>query len=140
RRRTGVYKDDSLILTSRAACSPCAHSSVCSQPSHLCAVPVSVDVVLPAVRHCLKDEWPALQALAGANRDLQVLRARRLTLGFWYAQDLGETRTSRMASDLLKRVAWKLAFNRGRGDRSVEFGSAGMALRHELSALSGADF
>jgi hypothetical protein len=139
-RRTGIFKDDSLIIAGRTACAPCSHSSACTQTAHLCAVPVTAEVVSSAVKLFMGGDWNRLQDMASGQSEVYMLRARRLTLGFWYAQDLGDTDPSRMAADLLKRVAWKLAFNRGRGDRSVEFGSAGMALRHELRALSGQDF
>ncbi|WP_413586345.1 glycosyltransferase family 9 protein [Bdellovibrio sp. HCB274] len=47
--KTAAFSEQSQVIASKAACSPCAHSQACSQKSQICAEDISVDQVFAAV-------------------------------------------------------------------------------------------
>ncbi len=117
-RRTGIYKADSLIM--RAVND---------------GVP-SVGAVHGATSALLNGNWAAIEQVAAAYKnEVNILRSRELSSGFWYAQDLSEQCNVRLVTTLVERCAWKITLNRERQKQFSEFGSEGVALRRELRAL-----
>jgi len=120
-RRTGIYKENSLILRSETE--------------------IPVGAVHGAVVSLLKDDWQAIGRLATAYKnETKIQRSRELSSGFWFAQDLTEQSSERTVTTLVERCAWKITLNRERQKKFSEFGSEGVALRREIRALiPGAD-
>lgn len=111
-RRTGVYKENSLIVTGEI------------DAADLCATSLAF----------LRDDWRAISHCATR---LKIRRSRELSAGFWYAQDLSAPDAAATVETLVERCAWKITLNRERQKQFSEFGSEGVALRRELRALIG---
>jgi ADP-heptose:LPS heptosyltransferase len=113
-RRTGIYKEDSLILQGVI--------QAATVKSLVCAI--------------LNDDWNSIEATASQFKaDLKIERSRELSSGFWFAQDLTEPNSERLVTTLVERCAWKITLNRERQKKFSEFGSEGIALRRELRTL-----
>ncbi|MGE0526172.1 MAG: glycosyltransferase family 9 protein [Bdellovibrionales bacterium] len=135
-RRTGIYRADNLILQSREECAPCAHSSPCSQASHLCSARISAVTVKDFAVAFLNSDWEGLRSLAEKHRSaLQALRTRHTNMGFWFAYDLngGECALER----ILERCAWKFILSGDLKRPLVELGSESVHLAEEVTRLFG---
>lgn len=71
--RTGSYKEESVIITSALACSPCKHSGVCSQKELVCHREIEVGDVLSAIDFQLQD-------INRTNRSLKPFSSARFFL------------------------------------------------------------
>nr|HMN67766.1 glycosyltransferase family 9 protein [Bdellovibrionales bacterium] len=112
-RRTGIYKENSLILQGQ----------------------ISADAVTGAARAMLGDNWFDIEALSRQHREARWMRTRQLATGYWFAADVTAMRPEIVVDDLVARCAWKLALNRGRDAEFIEFGSESVSLRRELGEL-----
>lgn len=133
--RTGVYKSDSLILTSTVGCAPCPHESSCSQATHACAEQLTPAAVAQAVTALLADDWTTLATQAQSHRAIKYLRTRRLGTGFWFAADLAPAQPARTVEALLERCTWKFLLNQEFQKPLVEFGSETVRLENEVRDL-----
>lgn len=139
-RRTGAYKNNSLILQPQMACSPCAHSSPCSQASHLCAAALPVETVATAADHVASNRWVELARVAiETGEGIKFLRTRHLESGFWLAFDMTSTQASKVADTVVERCTWKFVLNREHLNPLAQFGSEGVFMQRELAKLFSQD-
>ncbi len=131
-RRTGVFKSESLILASRAECAPCAHSSQCSQDTHLCGENLSPQLVAEACENFLKSDWSAL-TMAAQHGKFKAMRTRRLHSGMWLASDLSDQKS--VVQGLLNRSTWKLLFNQEHRRPLAAIGSESVLIKEDLREL-----
>ncbi len=135
-RRTGAYKEGSLILQPQIGCAPCPHSAPCSRPSHECAERLSPAAVSSAAHHYISGDWLSLRELArGFQNEVRFLRTRNLASGFWMASEILESRPEAAVEKIVERCAWKFLLNREHLDPVARFGSEGVNIRRELESL-----
>jgi ADP-heptose:LPS heptosyltransferase len=135
-RRTGVYKPDSLILQPVVACSPCPHSSPCSQAEHACAKKLSPEIVSTVAHHYLSGNRMALEGLAKEFiGEARILRTRILANGFWFAQDIVDPSPVATVERILERCTWKFLLNREHLNPLAQFGSEGVHIKDELDSM-----
>ncbi len=96
-RRTGIYKQDSIILTGTIA--PDKLANICHAR--------------------LQEDWASIERTADF---MNIHRTRELNSGFWYAQALTEAEQNRTVATLIERCAWKITLNRNRQREFSEFG------------------
>ena len=133
-RRTGIYKENSLILQGPAACAPCPHSTPCSQVSHLCSDAISVGAVVAATDLLLKSDWEGLRQ-AARSFSVKFLRTRVMATGFWYAGDLAGPDAVATVDTWIKRSAYKFLLNGGDKGLLPKFGSEVYQLGAEITQL-----
>jgi ADP-heptose:LPS heptosyltransferase len=133
--RTGVYKEDSLILQPRVACAPCPHSAPCSQSTHACAQSLDPAVVAAAVSAFFTSDWDVLANQARAAGQVSFLRTRHLETGFWFASELNPAQPLTTLERLLDRCTLKFLLNQEFKRDLVEFGSEGVRLTNEIQRL-----
>lgn len=131
-RRTGVYKSESLILTSAVDCAPCPHSQPCSQSEHLCAQRLSPTEVAEACIHFQNDQWASVREVA-ARAGFHALRTRRLSTGFWLASNLNDEAS--VVKAMLNRSTWKFLIDREHRLPLINIGSEGVRLHEDLRSL-----
>ncbi len=140
-RRTGAYTADSLLLQPRIACTPCPHSSACSQSTHKCAEQLSPSAVSLSVHHYLNKDWAQLKQLAAElNQEVNWLRTHITGSGFWLAINILESQAMRLVDTLVERSAWKFFLNRDHLNSLAEYGSEGTRIKSEIEIhLAAAD-
>jgi hypothetical protein len=132
-QRTGIYKEDSLILSTRVDCAPCPHSSPCSKTTHLCEEKITPATVVACAESLLQKNWENLTAIARQHKKfLSVRRTKILANGFWFAFELGNEEVKQAVDQLLNRCTWKLLLNQGAGKNFLELGSECLKLKTEL--------
>jgi predicted transglutaminase-like cysteine proteinase len=76
--RTGSWKADDLVITSRELCAPCGHSELCHRATHACAVSMTPQSVAQVVAPVLSGETRVQQqARITGLKDIQVFRVDR---------------------------------------------------------------
>jgi ADP-heptose:LPS heptosyltransferase len=134
--RTGAYADHCVILKSRLACSPCAHSSACSQASHICSSQMDPQLVAASAHQLLDKNWFALSELAKEYADqTDVIRTRFLANGFWWPMNLLNRSRPESMEQMIERVSWKLQLNFELGRKFLEVGSESLHLVREWRNL-----
>lgn len=131
--KTGVYKSQSYIVSSREACYPCIHSQSCHQPTHVCS-----NSIEPAIIGLL-----ANQILIGASREIEIVakeyndkvvvhRTYFSHSGFWYVRNLAEKISPKDFESVIKLSSWKL-LNQGEHHKLVgAYGSESIKLKAAL--------
>jgi ADP-heptose:LPS heptosyltransferase len=131
-RRTGVYKSDSLILSSKAGCVPCRHSDSCPHPAHDCAESLAPREVAEMSARYLADDWDRIRQIA-ACAGIKALRTRHLSTGFWLASDLNDEAST--VRSMLNRSTWKFLFEGEHRPPLNGLGSESVRLHDELRIL-----
>lgn len=139
-RRTGVYKEDSLILQPKVGCSPCPHSGSCSKSTHECAETLTPEVVTAAAHNLASGQWMEISRLAREfYLEVGFLRTKHLASGFWLAFDATRKEADTVITTVLERCTWKFLLNREHMNPVAQFGSEGIFMRRELSGIFSAD-
>jgi len=73
---TGAYQEGAIILKSNVPCTPCRHSSSCSQSTFLCQDELSVDSVFAAMQLQLQSHNETLHANISENIILSFLEGK----------------------------------------------------------------
>ncbi len=133
-RRTGIYKENSLILQGKAACAPCPHSSPCSQASHICAEKIPVGAAISAADLFLKSDWNGLGQIA-RSFNLDVLRTRVMSTGFWFAGEIVPADAVKIVDKWIERSAWKFLLSGAAPNPLPKFGSEVYQLGDEITLL-----
>lgn len=133
-RRTGIYRHDSLIVSSKLGCAPCPHSTPCAQPRHECALEVRPREVAEAVDLYLETDWNGLKALA-LRAPFSIRRARVVAMGFWYAEDVSGRAGAQTLADWIDRSAWKFLLSGEDQGRVPSVGTEIYRLKTELGSL-----
>jgi ADP-heptose:LPS heptosyltransferase len=131
-KRTGIYKPGSLIVTSKAACAPCPHSSPCSQASHICAQSLNAEATAKAADLFLAGR-PSELATLTSSMDIKITRI--LGTGFWFAESVGGVDPMDSMEVWLERSVQKFLFNGTEKALIPTFGSEGYQLSEELARL-----
>ncbi len=133
-RRTGIYRDNSLIVSAKLACAPCPHSGGCTQSRHECARQVGANEFAAVVDLYLQDDWNALRALA-LGADFSIRRTRVVAMGFWYAQDVSGRAAEDTLQDWIERSAWKFLLSSEEKGRVPSVGTEIYRLKTEINDL-----
>ncbi len=140
-RKTGVYKENSLILKNRESCSPCSHEKACSRAQHDCAIRVSAEVVALSATKFLRKDWPALRTIAEEYSDeVEVLRSTKLAFGVWTAVPLHDKPGAVKSVGLSRQLdlaAWKFFLDKEHLKPLAEYGSSGLRLKDQLDLDGG---
>lgn len=132
-QQTGVAKQNSLIIRSREACSPCSHSSACSREKRFCAINISSDAVFSVMSTLLSGRPSALKTIAEEWSDeIELLETQVSGFGFWLALPVA-TKAQANLDRITELAAWKYMFQRNSADKIAEFGSLGVELGKSLS-------
>ncbi len=135
-RRTGTYKDNSLILQPVIECSPCPHSSPCRRDTHECALQLSPEAVSTSAHHFIDSNWAAIKELGKEyGREIRFLRTRTMTSGFWMACDVNETQPEFLIERMVERCTWKFFLNREYLNPVAQFGSEGINIKRTLEEI-----
>lgn len=133
-RRTGIYRNDSLIVSSKVSCAPCPHSSPCSQVRQECAYEIRPQAFAEIVDLYLEEDWNGLKA-AALKTPFSVRRARVVAMGFWYAEDVSGRRGAETLADWIDRSAWKFLLSGEDQGRVPSVGTEIYRLKTELGSL-----
>ena len=108
--RTGADLHGAIIIKSREACAPCAHSSPCHREQHFCAKRIPVDAVAAVVSEAYSNRKFQLRVIAdGYRNDIEILQVDRRSLGIWTAPAVNESFSEGNIArwlDLLCRKIW----------------------------------
>jgi len=89
--RTGAYFHGSVIIQSREACAPCAHSKACHRERHFCATRIPPEVVAMVVGEVAAGRSFQLKMIAEEFKDdVDILRVETKSSGFWAAYSVDE--------------------------------------------------
>ncbi len=108
--RTGADAHGAVIIRSRESCAPCVHSSPCHRDHHACAKRIPVEAVASIASEVFEGRVFQLKTIAEEyEREIEVLRVDRRSLGFWAAPSVTETISEASVAhwiDLVCRKIW----------------------------------
>ncbi len=79
--KTGPYGSGHWILTSKADCYPCTHSSPCRKLSHLCSQPITPKIVSKLIAKVIENTQD-FENLSQPKDSIQVLRSQVMDYGY----------------------------------------------------------
>jgi len=133
--RTGIYKEDSLILQPQVQCGPCPHSEPCSQKTQVCASGLQPESVVQAVLGLLQNDWDQLKNFALKQPALSFFRTRHLACGFWFAEKLTQVESKNVVEEIIERSACKFWLNNEHQRDLAGYGSESVRLQEDLESL-----
>jgi hypothetical protein len=138
-RRTGAYKEGSVIVQSKADCAPCPHSSPCSQASHRCSEMLSPhDIALVAMAVIEGDVGRLKRIAVKRCASLQILRAHILKNGCWTAIDTAAEGKD-IVSQAIERCVWKFVLDGEDLNPLARFGTESLNLSEDLKHMISSD-
>lgn len=132
-RRTGVYKSGSLIIASRVACAPCAHSSACPLSQHLCGQSFDPIKLAEIASQFQNDRWTDITTASNHQSGLRILQTRRLHSGLWLAVDLSDELAT--IRGMLHRSSWKFICNQEHRRPISTIGSESVGLKEDFAQI-----
>ncbi len=79
--KTGPYGSGHWILTAKADCYPCSHSSPCRKLSHLCSQPITPKVVSQLIAKLMENSND-FKNLTQPKQSVQILRSEVMNYGY----------------------------------------------------------
>lgn len=132
-RRTGVYKNGSLIVSSQVPCAPCSHSSACGQNRHLCGDSMEPVKIAEIASHFLNRQRQELKTCAVDARGLRICETRELSSGLWLAVDLNDELAT--IRGMLHRSSWRFICNQEHRRFLSSLGTESLALKEDLTRI-----
>lgn len=137
-RKTGVYKDRSLIMQSKAPCAPCPHSEACTQSTHQCAEmipPTAVASLMHAMTAGSREDILKIGREFAAVVD--ILETTVSPTGFWIAGPMIKDFHQRSLSQFIEKSTLKFLLQREYLNPVAEFGTESLNIK--LALESGAE-
>lgn len=108
----GAFSANSLILSSKQACSPCSHSSACPYERFRCQDDMPADVIGFSMAHYQVNHWAALDTLATEfTEELNFYRTYQMQNLNWTCLALGVDAINRNIANLLHQAAWNIVLS-----------------------------
>lgn len=135
-RKTGVYKENSLIIKSHERCAPCEHSKPCHREKSFCALSLKPEAIALAAIKFLQKDWTALKTLAEEYSDqMEFYRTAKLALGCWHADNLLTDQFHEKVSSYLDRSAWQFFLENEHVQPLGAYGMEGLKLRTQVETF-----
>ncbi|MCB0411255.1 MAG: glycosyltransferase family 9 protein, partial [Bdellovibrionales bacterium] len=127
-RKSGAYRSDVVILSSKQACYPCSHFQACSQKSQICGESLNPSAVALAMHHLDQKNWQGLRTVAQEYlSEIHIYRTSLSTLG-WLALPMDPHQTGWMLDSFLSRSSWRLYLSNTHKKHIGEYGTEGLQL------------
>lgn len=137
-RKTGVYKQDSVILQSRVGCAPCPHSRACNQSSHRCGESLTPEVVALTALHLRHRQFSEIRKIAQEfEAETTCLQTHISPMGFWLGLPLTELSENWLLQTVLEKSTWKFVLHREYLKPLAQFGSESLRIKLWLEKLNG---
>ncbi len=135
-RKTGVYQSQAIVVQSKVACTPCPHSSGCSQESFKCSE--SLPAGLVAMLMCeayLKRFWQIDTIAREYAAEANVYITHFCESGFWFLAPQGEVDRSWMIDRILEKTTWKLFLDQQHKEAQFGFAEVGRRVRNSCEEV-----
>jgi ADP-heptose:LPS heptosyltransferase len=132
-QKTGVYKTASWILQGKTACSPCSHSSACSQASQLCAEQIPSEAIALAMNMILTGVAQPKDVAREFSPQIEWLETVISPMGFWLAKDVRATATEWELLRVIEKSTWKFVLQQQFLNPWAPFGTESLQIRKIFS-------
>jgi ADP-heptose:LPS heptosyltransferase len=132
-QRTGVYKTASWILQGKTSCSPCMHSSACSQTTHLCADQIPAEAIALAMNMMLTGMAHPKDIAKEFGPQMEWFETVASPMGFWLAKDVRATATEWELLRVIEKSTWKFVLQQQYHNPWAPFGTESLQIRKIFS-------
>lgn len=135
-RKTGVYKEGSVIIQGKVACAPCSHSQPCDQKSHVCRIQIRPEVVALVANHLMRKQYKEIRVIAEEYSDqVEIMTTHIAQSGFWVAQPATSEMNEWMVNRWLEHSTWKMLLQKEHFKPVGAFGSEGSRIKSFVDDL-----
>lgn len=111
--KTGVYKENSLVIQSTEKCAPCDHFKACHRDQHYCAMSFDPTALASISHQFVLGHWLNLRVLAEEYNDqFRLFRTSFTKGGYWYLRPLDVKLEVEVFDHLISLAGWKIALNK----------------------------
>lgn len=131
--KTGVYRENALIVQPQVSCAPCPHSAPCNQAQHDCGLKLSPAMMNELIMASLADDKVQIERVARRYKDdVSIRRTTFSSGGMWRTIRLGQSLTPHEFRGHLDLLTKKLILQGEHLEKVGSFGTEALRLREWL--------